>query len=133
MDPITLAIVTAIAAGAASGLSKVTEQAVVDGYNALKELIKRKFGADSRLVRAVQDVEDEPDSQGAPVVLQEQVAKAQVVKDDEILQAAQSLLDAVKAQPGGAQTVQNVIGNFNAVAGSGGTATVNVNVPPSKE
>jgi len=49
MDPISLAIVTALAAGVAAGGSKVAEQAIVDGYNALKLLIRSKFGGGSEL------------------------------------------------------------------------------------
>jgi len=132
MDPITLAIVAAVTAGVASGAGKAAELAVSDGYHALKELIQRKFGADSRLARAVQDVEDEPASKGAPVVLQEQVARAQADQDAEVLKAAQALLDAVKAQPAGAQIVQQASGSNIAQAAGGSTASVNVNMPPAK-
>jgi len=44
MDPITTAAVTAIAAGAVVGATKVCEQTIVDSYAKLKDLLKRKFG-----------------------------------------------------------------------------------------
>jgi hypothetical protein len=132
MDPITTAILAAAVAGAVSGTSNVAERAIGEAYDALKGLIKSKFGADSKLARAVQDVEDDPQSKGAPIVLEEQVAKAKASEDPELARLAQTLLDAVKAQPGGAQIVQQATGSHIAQAAGGSTATVNVNTPPSK-
>ena len=129
MDPITLAIVAALTAGVTAGVTKVGEQAIVDIYNGLKSLIQRKFGADSKAARAVQDLEDEPDSKGAAITLNEQVQKAKADQDQELLQSAQALLEKLKAQPGSAQIVQNVVGSYNALAANHSTATVNVNIP----
>jgi len=47
MDPISAAIVAAVA----MGVTKVGGQAIVDAYNGLKDLLKRKLGADSKAVR----------------------------------------------------------------------------------
>ena len=63
MDPITLAILAGIAAGA----GKVGGELVVDAYGSLKELLKRKFGAESKLVKATEDVEANPGSKGRSV------------------------------------------------------------------
>ena len=51
MEPITVAIVAAVVAGAAAGAGKVAEKVIVDAYDGLKSLIKRKLGADNKVSR----------------------------------------------------------------------------------
>lgn len=125
MDPITLAVVSAIAAGAITGVTKVGEQAIIDAYNTLKDLLKKKFGGDSKVMQAVKSIEEDPQSKGAPIVLQEQVVKAKADQDSELQEAAKVLLEKVKQEPGGEQIVQNAIGDYNVqVAGSGNVVNV---------
>jgi isoaspartyl peptidase/L-asparaginase-like protein (Ntn-hydrolase superfamily) len=69
MDPITIAIIAAATAGVAGGAGKVAEESVVDAYNALKELLKRKLGAESKVVKAVEEVEANPESKSRPATL----------------------------------------------------------------
>lgn len=125
MDPISTAIVSAVAAS----IGKVGGEAIVDAYNGLKALIIRKYGADSKVAKAVDEVEANPESKSRPAVLSEEVVAAKADQDQELLAAAQALLDQIKTQPGGAQIVQTVTGSYNAVAVDHSTATVNVNVP----
>lgn len=55
MDPITAAILAALATGAAAGLTEVSKTALTDAYGGLKALLARKFGARRmRLARALQ-------------------------------------------------------------------------------
>ena len=129
MDPITTAIVAALAAGVASGATEVGKKVVVDAYDTLKTAIKNKFGGDSDLVDAVDKLEKKPDSGGRKEVLQEEVAAAKADQDPEILKAAQDLIDQIKDQPGGEQHIQIAIGSYIAQADRGGTATVSVNQP----
>jgi hypothetical protein len=44
MDPVTLAVIAAIAAGLAKGAGDVAESAVAEAYRGLKQLLARKFG-----------------------------------------------------------------------------------------
>ena len=125
MDPITAAIVAAIAAGTA----KVAEQAIVDAYAGLKELLRRKFGAKSEVVKAVKALEAKPDSAARKDVVKEEVAAAKADQDPELLQAAHALLDKIGAQPGGVQVIQQATGSYIAQASGGSTASVNVNTP----
>ncbi len=125
MDPIT----TAIIAGAAAGATKVATQAVADAYNALKELLKKKLGAQSEVVKAVENVEAKPDSAGRKETLKEEVTAAKADQDAELVKVAQALLDKLNAQPGGAQMIQQATGSYIAQASGGSTATVSVNVP----
>lgn len=129
MDPVTMAIVVAVTAGMTSGVTEVGKQAIVDAYNALKKLLKQKFGGESKVVNAIEEVEGTPDSKGRQQTLQEEVAKVHADQDPELHQAAQDVLAQVRALPGGIQCIQciqNVAGNYNASAQGGGSATVNV-------
>ncbi len=126
MDPITAAIVAALAAG----LTEVRKNAVVDAYNGLKSLLKKKFGDDSKVVKAVDDLEEEKDSKGRQLTLQEQIAKAD--QDPELRQAAQALLSEIRTQPGGEQHIQSIVGDYSVQVYGSGSASVNVN-HPSKE
>ena len=95
MDPITLAIVTALATGA----GKVGEQALTDAYNALKYLIEKKFGTSSDVIKAVEGVEKRPDSENRKGVLQEEIHLANAHQDSDLLATAETLLTLMnKAQ-----------------------------------
>jgi hypothetical protein len=129
MEPITTAIIAAIAAGALKSAGQAGEQLVVDGYAALKALIVRKFGQQSEVVKAVEGVETRPDSEGRRQTLQEEIVTAKLDQDAEILQVAKALLDGVNAQPGGEKHVQNAVGSYIAQADRQSTAEVHVNQP----
>jgi hypothetical protein len=129
MDPITTTIIAAITAGAAKSIGQVAEKAIVDGYQALKSLIVRKLGDESKVVRAIKDIEDEPESKAYQAVLEEQVAKSGVDKDTEVVKAAQGLQEQIKAQPDGEQHIQSASGSYIAQADRGGRASVQVNLP----
>jgi disulfide oxidoreductase YuzD len=123
MDPISVAIVAVLTAG----LTNVGKQAVMDTYEGLKSLLKKKFGNDSKVVKAVDDLEEEKDSKGRQLTLQEQIAKAKADQDQELVQKAQELLNQIKRQPGGEQRIQSIVGNYNAQVYGSGSASVNVN------
>ena len=127
MDPITIAIVAALTAGATSGVTEVAKDAIVDAYQALKGLIRNKFGGKGAIVQSLELLEVRPDSVGRQKTFEEEIIDAQVTQDPEIVQAARSLLDLVQKQPGGERHIQNITGNYNAVVQRRGNATVNVN------
>ena len=129
MDPVTTAILAALATGAAGSAPKIVEKVVVDAYDALKAILKRKFGDDSDVVKATTQLETKPESAGRQETLKEEIAAAKADLDPDIIKAAQALLDQIKAQPGGEQHIQNAIGSYIAQADRGGTAHVNVNQP----
>ncbi len=129
MDPITMAIVAAIAAGVTAGATEVGKQAIVDAYSGLKTLLKDKFGNESEVVKSVEGVEKRPESDTRKELLKEEVSLAKADKDPDIVAAAQALLDQLKAQPGGEQHIQTATGSYIAQADRGGMATVSVNQP----
>jgi hypothetical protein len=131
MDPITAAIVAALTAGAVSGLTKAGEQVISDAYGKLKELLGKKFGAKSKVVKAVKELEANPKSEARKGVVQEEVATVKADKDVDLRTAAQALLKAIKSQPGGEQIIQMAMGDQNIqIAGDGNK--VNVNTPKAK-
>ena len=129
MDPITIAIVAALTAGATGGVTEVAKDAIVDAYQALKSLIGNKFGGKGAVVQSLELLEARPGSVGRQQTFEEEIIDAQVVQDPEIVQAARSLLELVQKQPGGEQHILHVTGNYNAVVQGRGNATVNVNQP----
>lgn len=131
MDPITLAIIAAIAAGLAKGSGDVAQTAVGDAYRGLKQLLARKFGHGSDVVKAVDTAEAKPDSEGQKIVLREEVEKSGAGSDPEIIAAAERLLQQLGGTAGGGNA-QQAIGSYIAQAAAGGHAQVDVGVPPSE-
>lgn len=132
MDPFSAAIIAALTAGALSGLTDTGRKLIADAYAGLKSLLLKKFGSQSALVQSVTNLEARPESPNRQGVLQEEVQAAKANQDPDLLQAAQKLLEQIKAQPGGEQHIQNAIGSYIAQADHGSTATVNVNRPPEE-
>jgi tetratricopeptide (TPR) repeat protein len=114
MDPVTTAILAALSAGAIGGITEMSKTAITDTYQKLKGLLTNKFGPTSKVVRAVDALEEEHDSKGRQLTLQEQIAQVKADQDQELLQVAQSLLHEVRSQPGGERSIQSIMGNYNA-------------------
>jgi hypothetical protein len=129
MDPVTTAILAALAAGAIGGVTEMSKTAITDAYQKLKGLLVTKFGTKSKVVTAVDDLEEEHDSKGRQLTLQEQIAKVKADQDQELIQAAQVLLREVRSQPDGEQRIQSIVGNYNAQVYGSGSASVNINHP----
>lgn len=98
MDPITAAILAALAAGIAEGLGATA-------YNALKEAIQRKFGKDSKLSQAMAVVEQEPDFEPNQTALAGRVQQTNAAQDPELLDLAERLTEALRQTPAGQQAV----------------------------
>jgi hypothetical protein len=92
MDPITL-IVTALAAGAASGTADAASSAVKDAYAGLKALVARRLGGrpDAELVLARH--EQAPEVWQAPLVAE--LADAGADRDLDLVRAARALMTLV--------------------------------------
>lgn len=92
MDPLNV-IVTAVVAGAALGLKSTTEQALQDAYVGLKTLILDRYGDRADVASALESVEQKPESEGRQSVLEEELEQTAVAEDQEVLGAAQALLE----------------------------------------
>ena len=126
MDPLTL-ILTALTAGTATAGQAVVSDAIKDAYNGLKALIQHKFAGKPSAEVALTEHGSDPQTWAAP--LKKALAQEHVDQDQTIVQAAQQLLDQIRALPGGEQHIQNVVGSFNAIADRNSTATVNITLP----
>jgi len=130
MDPITASITAALAASLTEGVAKIGEKAIVDGYEALKALLKEKFGKANGISKAVEELEKKPDSAARRAVLQEEVQTAGADQDPDLLQAAESLLAKIKEQPGGKTMVTQIVnGDRNIFSGTGDVDVTVTNQP----
>lgn len=120
MEPLSL-ILLALATGAA----KAAENVAPDAYNGLKALIKKKFAGKPKAEMVLEEHEQDPETYEAP--LKKKLAEAGADKDEEIIKAAQKLVDQLESQPGGKQVIQNVKARFAAVAGIGNASIGNIN------
>lgn len=130
MDPITTAIVAALSAGAISGLTEASKTSIADAYTRLKTLLSKKFGGDSDVLHAVEQVEAKPDSAGRKATLQEEITTAKAEQDPEVLHAAQAILHVLQASPEGAQHLQMATGSYIAQADRESSASVNIGRQP---
>ena len=127
MEPVTTAILAAIAAGATAGVTDTAKAAIGDAYAGLKSLFQSKFGGDSKVVEAVDKLEADPDSAGWKETVGKEVAAAGANRDQELIAAAQAVLARLDELPASErQHIQSAIGSYIAQADRGGTAKVTI-------
>lgn len=103
MEPISAIIVTALAAGAAAGLTDAASQAVKDAYAGLKDLIKRRF---AKAAAGVDVLENDPASEDLRAFADKQLAASGAADDPDVQALARALLDAVaRDAPAAAQAI----------------------------
>jgi len=112
MDPISMALIGALASGVAKGVGEASKSLIPDAYKALKAAIQKKLGADSDAVTALESVEKKPDSKARQAVLSEEITTAGLDKDPDLLKLAQALAEALKSAGGD---------TYNATAGDNST------------
>ena len=98
MDPITL-ILTALVAGTA----KAAGDAVPDAYKGLKALIQKKFAGKPVAEAMLDEHEKDPETYAAP--LKKNLLEAGIDQDEEILKAAQALLEQLKPEAAAPGTI----------------------------
>lgn len=91
MEPISL-IISALVAGAA----KAAGDAAPDAYKGLKVLIKRKFAGEPKAEMVLEEHEQDPETYEAP--LKKKLAEVGADQDEEIIKAAQKLLEQVQPE-----------------------------------
>jgi len=92
MDALS-AIMTAIISGAVASTKPTTEKIISDLYSGLKVVIQRKYNTAS-----LEAVEKKPDSEAKQASLREDLLEAKASEDNELLQQAQLLLQAIAEQ-----------------------------------
>jgi hypothetical protein len=95
MDPVTVGVAAAIAAGAAAGLNESVAQAVKDAYAALRKMISSRYGEVD-----VAPLERRPGSSAKRDSLAEDLEMAGAGGDLALRDAAVALLEAVRTHAG---------------------------------
>jgi outer membrane protein assembly factor BamB len=95
MDPVSL-IISALIGGLTAGLTDTGKAATKDIYDALKARLMKKAEANEDAQDAITKVEKQPDSKARKELLKEELSKLPLEDDQELLELAQSLLDALK-------------------------------------
>lgn len=116
MDPLSL-IVAALVAGAATAAKDTAGAVIKDGYEGLKALIQKKLAGNPAATVVLEEHEIDPDTFEAP--LKKKLAEAAVDQDPEILRAAETLLEQLKAVTGASQVITQTISNVKYAATSG--------------
>jgi hypothetical protein len=114
MDPISL-IVAALAAGASAAVKDTAGQAVKDAYSGLKALVKRRLGSSEMAQEVVERHEQSPEVWEKP--LEEELGKAGLADDEEVIRLAQELM--AKQDPSGAAA-----GKYNVTISGGKGITI---------
>jgi hypothetical protein len=130
MDPVTTAILGAIAAGVLSGLNATVGKAVGDAYAGLKSLIARRAGR-ADVTDAIAALESKPDSAGRRATVEEEIAAAGLDRDDEVLAAARKLIEELGLGESTGQVTQQASGTGIAQAAYGSSASVQLPPPGS--
>ena len=92
MDPVTL-IVTALAAGAASGLQDGASAAVRDAYARVMALVKKRFANRPKGELVLAEHQAAPQTRDAPLAVELSAAGAE--SDADLVAAAQALMNLV--------------------------------------
>lgn len=100
-----------------------SQDAIKDSYDALKEALKKKFGAESDLVDAVNKLERDPKREDRQATVKTEVEIAKDTDDNELKKLAQNLLDKISKKPGGEKMINNITQNtkakYGAISGTG--------------
>jgi len=128
MDPVSLALITAVGAGVTSSMTDVTKATLVSAYTALKNRLLTKFESHADLAHAVAKLEAAPDSQARQGIVLEEVTAAHADQDAELLQLAQALLGKLRDSGVPSQFIQKVEGNYNAITQQG-NSSVSIHSP----
>ena len=109
-------------------LTSLAEPAIKDAYEGLKSVIKKRFGNDSDVLEAIQELEAKPDSEARKAVVKEELDVISAGEDPDVVAAASQLVERIReVLPDGEHIINTVTQN---VSGTGhlftGTGDVNV-------
>jgi hypothetical protein len=110
MEPVTSAVLAALAAGAAAAAKDTASVAIKDAYTGLKALVQRRFAGKPEAEVALKAFESDPETWEKP--LSKSLAETGADKDEEIIQRADQVLKLVQPQ-------QTARGKYNVQIGEG--------------
>jgi hypothetical protein len=131
MDPITL-IVTALAAGATTALQETAGTAIKDAYQGLTTLLKQKFAKDPKATIALESHAEDPQTWQKP--LEKSIRETGVAEDQDVLSAAQKMLELIQSQKSSPKYAVDIRGNVKGfVQGDHANVTMNFDETPPKQ
>jgi hypothetical protein len=104
MDPISTTIFTALGVMG----SEVIKSGVKDAYDALKAVIRRKWGESAPISKALAALEEDPQSKAQAAVLEEKVVQAKATDDAEVAQALHKLIEQMEMDGVGGEAVARI-------------------------
>ena len=96
MDPVATTLVSAFVIGVGTGMTKVGEQAIVDAYQALKDLIKTTYKDAKDLLDSISHLERKPNSKARRYSVAEELDTAGALDDERLLSAAEAVIAAAE-------------------------------------
>jgi hypothetical protein len=135
MDPITTAILAVLPALG----SDMVKSGIKDAYEALKGVIRRKWGDAAPISKAIAAIEEDPKSKAQAAVLEEKVGAVKATEDAEVAQALYQLVEQMKSHGIGGGAVAQIQFNMTGgvVQGIAGASNVQIGsmtfgAPPKK-
>jgi hypothetical protein len=98
MDTIISLLVSAISLGAAAGLRSTTQEAITDSYEALKQILIKRYSSNNRLIEAAEEVGEDPENIQKQNILKKELNEAGAEKDPTLVSAANTVLITLSAK-----------------------------------
>jgi len=112
MDIVTPAVIAA--------LSMLSKSVIKDAYDKLKKALTSKPDQTKGLSKAIELLEEKPESEGRREVLREEIQTSKAYLDVEVIEAAKALSELLRTQTNVQQNVQQkVAGDHNIFSGTG--------------
>jgi len=126
-------ILSALSAGAVAALQETAASGVKDLYQGLRTLIQQKFATQTQDKGNdhLEEYTRDPETWEKPLAKDLQQAGAD--QDEQILQAARSLLELLNAQPGGSKYNVQVTDAQGVVVGDHASVEMNFGSKPKKK
>ena len=124
MDPITAAILAVLPALA----SDVVKTGVKDAYDGLKAVIRRKWGDNAPISKAITAIEEDPKSKAQAAVLEEKVGSVKATEDIEVARALHQLVEQMKTHAIGGEAVAGIQFTMSGGTIQGVVASTNVQI-----
>ena len=130
MDPVSL-ITSALTAGAVAALKETAGTAIKDAYQGLVSLVKNKFDKDQKDNAVFDAHAKDPETWQKP--LEKSIQESGVAEDEDILLAAQKLLELVQSQSSSPKYDVKIEGDVQGlVQGDKAKVTMNFSQPEKK-
>ena len=124
MDPITVAVVAALAVLGNASLGEAAKRATGDAYNALKEKLRDKYGPEHSVPQLVETVESTGQRADSLQELDAHLVAFGASRDATIVEAARRVTSACELA--GASHSFNVSGSFTGIGTNYGSSTMTI-------